>query len=362
VDVDYEGLQKIRAWYWMVDLPVSSFLNVIGGVRYETTELAITVDPEQFATWIPFGADGPFSFDIEPGAGNTAFEQKDLLPSVGFQLKPTDKLTVRGSYTETVARQTFRELSPVQQVEYLGGEVFVGNPELTMSALKNYDVRVDYTPSQGSLISASYFYKDIESPIEYVQRVAQFAFTTPVNYPKGKLSGIEVEVRQQLGQFWHALDGLTVGANATFIESEVTLTPEEIEAFNEPNLQVPMTTRDMTNAPEFLYNLYLTYDLERTGTQFGIFYTVRGDTLVAGAGQSKGNFIPSVYDTEYGTLNLSVSQRLGEHWKLKLAAKNLTNPKIQQVYRSDYLDEDTVKTSYRKGIELSLGISAEWRW
>ena len=66
-----------------------------------------------------------------------------------------------------------------------------------------------------------------------------------------------------------------------------------------------MTTRDMTNAPEHLYNLYLTYDIAAAGTQFALFYTVQGDTLVAGAGQSHGNFVPSVYAKEYDTLNLT---------------------------------------------------------
>jgi hypothetical protein len=40
----------------------------------------------------------------------------------------------------------------------------------------------------------------------------------------------------------------------------------------------------MTNAPEHLYNVFLTYDVRATGTQLGLFYTVQGDTLVAGAG------------------------------------------------------------------------------
>jgi outer membrane receptor protein involved in Fe transport len=272
---------------------------------------------------------------------------------------------MRGSYSETVARQTFKELTPIQQMEYLGADVFVGFPGLQMSALKNYDLRFDYAPYEGGLVSLSYFYKDIKDPIEYVQKYGDFVYTTPRNYPKGRMSGIEIEVRQQVGRYWDelqsiSLEGLSVGANATFIDSEVTLSNEEAELFNQPNIMAPMSKRDMTNAPEYLYNFYMTYDIEEYETQFALFYTVRGDTLVAGAGQSKGRFIPSVYETEYGTLNLSLSYDIKDNCKIKFQAKNLTNPVIKEVYRSEYIGDDVTKTSYRKGIDFSLSLSYQF--
>ncbi|MFN3533245.1 MAG: TonB-dependent receptor plug domain-containing protein, partial [Candidatus Brocadia sp.] len=52
IDVDYEGKQKISAWYYMTDLPLCSFLNLIGGARYETTSLSIVNHPEKDAKWV----------------------------------------------------------------------------------------------------------------------------------------------------------------------------------------------------------------------------------------------------------------------------------------------------------------------
>lgn len=260
-----------------------------------------------------------------------------------------------------MARQTFKELSPIQQVEYLGGDVFIGNPELAMSALDNYDLRIDYAPYAGGLISLSYFYKDITKPIEYVQKVAgSLVYTTSVNYPKGELSGIEVEVRQRLDRFWESLAGLSVGANATFIDSQVTLSAEEAAQFDQPNIQAPMATRDMTGTPEYLYNIFVMQSWEGSGTQMGLFYTVKGDTLVAGAAQSNGKYVPNVYEKEYGTLNFSLSRKVGERLGLRFQAKNLLNPKIQEVYRSDYVGGDKVKTSYTKGIDLSFSLAYEF--
>ena len=354
IDVDYKAEQKISAVYYMLDVPLCPFFKVLGGQRVEKTDLSIVLNPDT-EVYAPDGKGGSEYLT----AKDFGVEQQDILPALGFELKPHDKLTIRASYSETVARQTFKEMTPIQQMEYLGGDVFIGNSDLTMSAVKNYDLRADYTPFDGSLVSASWFKKEIRNPIEYVQSYAANigTYTTPVNYPAGELTGYEFEVRQQLGRFWDPLKGLEIGANATFIQSQVTLSDDEagmLESFGYPE-----KTRDMMNAPAYLYNLNLTYDIEKTGTRLGFFYTVQGDTLVAGSGVSQG-YMPSVYAKEYGTLNFSVSQKIGEHWKVNFKAKNLLDPEIQEVYRSEYTEGDTVKTSYTKGIEYSISASYEF--
>jgi outer membrane receptor protein involved in Fe transport len=356
-DVDYKGEQEISAWYGMLDLPLSPYWRMIGGARVESTHLSVVNNPEADAIWYPPGSSEPTH--LNPGDADVDFSQQDLLPAVELVFTPVKQLTFRGSFAETVARQTFKELTPIQQQEYLGAPVFVGNPDLKMSELKNYDLRVDYVPYEGGLLSASWFYKDIKDPIEYVQALLGFAATTAVNYPKGEMNGYELEARQSLGHLWRKLEGVAVGANATFIDSEVTLPPDVAAGFDDPAIQAPMHSRDMTNAPDHLYNLFATYDLPESGTQFGLFYTIQGDTLVAGATQSNGNFVPSVYAREYDTLNASVAQRLGKYLTLQLQAKNLTNPRIEEVYRSKYIPEDVVKTSYTKGIEYSVALTAK---
>ena len=115
----------------------------------------------------------------------------------------------------------------------------------------------------------------------------------------------------------------------------------------------------MTNAPDHLYNLYLTYDLPSTGTQVGLFYTVQGDTLIAGAGHSTGNLVPNVYAKEFDTLNLTVFQKLGKYLHLQFQGKNLTNPTIETVYRADQIAHDVRRTSYTKGMEFSIALGAE---
>lgn len=362
IDVNYDGEQQISAWYWMADVPLTNWFNVIGGIRYESTNISIVNQAERDATWFPPGA--LTLVQLNPGDADVAFEQEDELPSIGFKFTPIEQITLRGTYSETVARQTFRELSPILQQEFLGGDIFIGNPALQMSALRNYDLRLDYTPYAGSLVSGSYFIKEITDPIENVQRIGNgFTYITPVNYPEGEINGFELEVRQDIGRFFDIAEGLSLGANYTLINSEVTLPEEEAAQFRDPNINAPITTRDATNAPEYLYNLYSIYNLKKLGlpdTEATVFYTVRGDTLIAGPGTSVGNFVPAIYEKEYGTLNAGVSHKIAPGWTIKAQAKNILDPEIETVYRSEFIDGDVTRTSYQKGIEYSFGLSASF--
>ena len=74
IDVDYEGLQNITAWYYMMDLPLISSFNVIGGVRIEDTELSIINYPEPEVTWYPTGTT---PVKLNPGDADVSIKQTD---------------------------------------------------------------------------------------------------------------------------------------------------------------------------------------------------------------------------------------------------------------------------------------------
>lgn len=356
-DVDYRGRMHLDAAYLLLDIPVMEEMSLVAGVRAESTKIGINNQAEAFATWLPPGTSVPTQ--LNPGDADVAFAQQDLLPSVSAVVEPVQDWTLRLGYSQSVARQTFKELSPIMQQEYAGGPIFIGNPELQMSALTNFDVRLDYVPYQSGLLSCSAFQKDIKRPIEYVQRIAAFDYSTPVNYPRGTLRGLELEARQSLGYFWETLDGCQLGANATWLDSSVTLPEDEQAALQRPNIQAPMSERPMTSAPTHLYNFMLTWDWEQTGTQLGLFYTVTGDRLVAGAGESNGRYVPPVFATEVDRLNFSLAQELGRGVKLVFQAKNLTDPSIREVYRGSTIGSDVTKTAHTDGIELTLSIGGE---
>ena len=360
-DINYKGRQDLQAFYGMLDLPLTSEVKVIAGARLESTEVSTSVTGELEAKWYDAEEDDLVKVvTSDPNDINADVDERDLLPAVSLVWEPTETVTVRGAYSQTIARMTFKEITPILQQEFLGGPIFIGYPDLQMSSLDNYDLRLDYRPQPGSLLSFSAFHKDIERPIEYVQEATSFTFTTPRNYPEGRLSGIELEGRKALGDLADEFEGLTVGANATFIDSEVRLTAGEIADFSDPAVQAPLEKRDMTGAPEFIYNIFLTYDIEPSDTHFGLFYNVQGETLIAGATLDDNNLIPSVYADEFESLNFSAKQGLWDHLVLTFKAKNLTNPHIETFYRSDYIDGDVTRSSFRKGIDYSITLGAEF--
>ena len=187
-----------------------------------------------------------------------------------------------------------------------------------------------------------------------------FGYTTVTNYDEGTLNGIELEVRQNLGQFNDDWSGISAGFNATFIDSVVTLPADEAATFDEPAIQAPMSERQMANTPDYLLNLFLNYDNEETGSQFGVYYTRQGTSLVAGATVENDNYIPNIFSVPYDTLNVTFSQRLGRYLTLSLGARNLLNPLIKEVYRSEYIDQQNIiANAYSKGIDFSLSLSTK---
>ncbi|QHI70038.1 TonB-dependent receptor [Tichowtungia aerotolerans] len=370
LDVNYDGKQNVSAWYYMAEIPVFSFFKLMGGARFEKTDISTTmrdVDPDA-KLYIPKYNYSSVNFAGNEGDANASVKQNDVLPALGFEFTPHEKITVRGSYTETIARMTFKELAPIQQVEEIGDDIFVGNPDLGLSSLKNYDLRFDYNPYPGGLISLSWFYKKIKDPIDYRQQLlaGSILATTADNYSEGQINGYEIEVRQSMGEWWDLLDGLSVGGNLTYIQSELDASGKEIKDLFDAGLadvvaaEYDGTIRDMMGTPEYLYNLNATYTVPKFGTELGLFYTVKGDALKTAGTQDGGYYFPHVYEKEYATLNFSLSQKLWERWKLGFKVKNLLNPEVQDVYRSKYTGQDMVKNSYKKGVEFSISLGCEF--
>jgi hypothetical protein len=124
--------------------------------------------------------------------------------------------------------------------------------------------------------------------------------------------------------------------------------------------QYQITERDMVNAPESLINYFINYEVEKTGTKIGLFYTINGERLLVGPGTEKGNFVPAIYAEDFDTLNLTITQPIREDLSLKFSAKNLTDPLITEVYRSEFIADDVVKESYKKGQTYSVSLTGKW--
>ena len=63
-----------------------------------------------------------------------------------------------------MSRPEYRELSPIAYFEQVGFAITQGNPGLTRALIQNVDLRWEWFPRSGEIISAGVFYKHFDSP------------------------------------------------------------------------------------------------------------------------------------------------------------------------------------------------------
>jgi outer membrane receptor for ferrienterochelin and colicin len=154
-----------------------------------------------------------------------------------------------------------------------------------------------------------------------------------------------------LGEEW---DGLAFGTNFTYMQSEVTLSQFDQQQL--ADYGVNASSQPMTATPDFLFNANLTYDYRPLGTSCGIFYTLKGNSLVSAANPHTVLLTPAIYQLGYGTLNASVSQEILQGLRFTAAAKNLTNPDIQTQYQT-YDGVTGLNSKYTAGIAFSFAFT-----
>lgn len=360
-DVDYTGDQEIGAAYGMATVPLSPATKLIGGVRRESTSLEIIpINPVLGTVEVievqPTGDRALIRVPQEEGVAR--IDDVEYLPAIGLVYSPAAMMNIRVSYAHTLARPTFRELAPVATEEFIFGDEFIGNPDLTLSSIRNYDLRWEWFPVPGRVLAVSLFYKELADPIEYISfGVANRSFVQPVNYEQGAVKGAELEARTDMAHVWDRLAGLVVGMNASWIESSVDLPEDEYDSL-EP-LGLAEDSRPLQGQPEYLLNLYTTWEQPDWGTSLGIFYNRIGRILVTGAARGVEDGAPTVFEEPYDALDLTAQQRFGERWSASFKGGNLLAPDRELTYETP--DGITAVKSRRPTARtFSLGLSYKW--
>ncbi len=360
-DVNYTGEQDIDALFAMVEFPFLSNLKAIAGVRAESTDLSVIPTNErsgkvEIIEVFPSGDRGVSKVDQEVAVAD--IQDVSLLPSAGLVYSIRQGMSLRATMSGTIARPNFRELAPVATEEFIFGDEYVGNPDLVLSKITNYDLRWEWFPREGAVLAASAFYKQIRNPIELISFSAGGRnFIQPVNYERGKLSGLELEARSSLSWAAESLRDLSVGVNLTLIVSEVEVPASDQKSLATFGLDQP--TRRLQGQPDKIWNANLTYDSERFGTSAGVFYNVTGEMLLTGAATTLDGGVPNVFQEQFKSLDVTVGQRIGKGFSMTVKGKNLLANETRTVYRTP-AGEETIKTE-RETARL-LGITFAWKW
>ncbi len=187
IEDDYDLDEKILSYYGMISLDIGERLNLITGVRIETTDVDITAN--QWTRFDDFGGDispcSTFDADAESSfcleTTNSSFNYDDVFPSVQATFRITDNLQLRAAFTTATGRPNFEDAAPITRMETTldspadpaNGELGVidelrariRNPQLQPYYAYNYDVSLEYYTDWGAAFSFAAFHKEIKDPI-----------------------------------------------------------------------------------------------------------------------------------------------------------------------------------------------------
>lgn len=290
----------------------------------------------------------------------------DFFPSVNLIYSLTEEQNLRASYSRTIARPSFKELSFAQILDPITNRIFNGSlfpysdwdGNLVETRIDNMDLRWEKFLPGGQIFSVSGFYKRFEKPIELV-RIPEQQTTTefqPRNVGNGQLYGVELELRKNFDFISETLSNLAFSANFTYVESQIDMTATEFNArknFERAGESIK-NTRDMAGQAPYVVNAGFTYGDSETGLDVGLFYNVKGETLViVGSG-----LYPDVYSEPFHSLNFSLNKRIGANKNTAIDFKvdNILNDKRESFFQS-YEAENQIFNSLNPGITFSIGVS-----
>ena len=285
----YDAEQTIAGGYGMVDWALSNRTRLVAGVRIEDFD-------QQVNTF------DLFSVAVEPAVITSRNQNTDVFPALNvvYALRPDQNIRI--GLSQTTNRPEFRELAPFEFTDIVGGRAVVGNPTLQRALIRNVDVRWEVFPGAEEVLAASVFYKHFDSPIERIVEPTAQLRTSFTNADSARNFGVELEARRRLS------DTFLVGANYTFVESEVTLSPAAAQ------VQTSLS-RPLEGQSQNLFNLMV--EARRNQTYGRVLYNFFGDRIndVGSLG------LPDIIEQGRGTLDLVV----GTRWNQLAIRFNLEN-------------------------------------
>ncbi|AXY74387.1 TonB-dependent receptor [Paraflavitalea soli] len=266
----YTGKQILQAGYAMLDLKVLKKLRLTGGLRFEDNEMTLST--------VFYDANGSSAFH------DSAYREKDWLPSVNIIYSVTDKFNIRGAFSKTLARPEFVERSPYIYYDFVEQVQVIGQYALVTSRIKNYDIRFEYYPSGNEIFSASLFYKDFDKPVERFYLLGNP--TNAVMYQNlhsATAKGFEVDLRKSFDFInptlpW--LSNLFISANYTYLKGEISYLVTKSPYTQKDTNFVADGKRPIQGLSPYIINAGLNYQGKVWG--FNIAYNRFGRRIVNG--------------------------------------------------------------------------------
>jgi TonB-dependent receptor len=339
----YTASTNLHAGYIMTDQKLTSKLRAVYGLRVENFR--------QKLSSITYGGD---SINID----NTTLS---YLPSLNLTYALNKKINLRGAVSRTVARPDFRELAPFSFYDFNTSSAVVGNDTLEAANITNVDLRFEFFPGSGQIISTSVFYKDFKNPIENTVFFGGSGSRTYTfrNVANAVDYGIEIEYRTKLSKIdslfnSNALDNFTFYTNLTLVKSVVDLSNVATAVTDEEKY------RPMQGQSPYLINGGLVYQNDDKG--FGASLLVnRIGRRIAFVGT---NGYQDIYENPRTVLDLQLAKTVfkNKNGEIKINASDIFNQNA--IFYQDFnrskkyeAEEDKVIQGIKYGRNFSISFS-----
>ena len=330
---NYDGDQTVGAGFLMAETPLLglSALTVTGGVRVEYTDMSIE------------------TLGDTPRRGT--FSGADLLPSANLRWALRDDMNLRLAYGRTIARPTFREFAPFESFQFVGDYFERGNPDLNRTRVHNFDVRWEWFPRPGELLSASVFYKDFTDPIERTidPEAAANNEITYVNRNSARVYGLELEARKRLGGLASWLQHVQLGGNLTLTQSRVSRPEDVVKAIRAFDVTAD-DTRPLQGQSPYIVNLNVGYENPDSGTNVNVFFNRFGDRLDTVTRNGA-----DLFEQGRSMLDVNASQRLLRGVQATVSVKNVLNK--EELVAQSFKGTEYVNDLRPLGRTVSVGVS-----
>lgn len=309
---DYKGHNTLGAGYLAATLPFGS-LSVFAGLRYEYSKMELITNTR----------------DDRPSPLSHFYKYNDLFPSLNATYKFSDKHQLRLSYGKTVNRPEFREVSPSVFYDFDLAADVKGNTELTSCYVQNLDLRYEFHPSRGEMVSVALFYKYFDAPIEWTYTLSggNRMIYSYMNADHANSYGVELDIKKDLS--FIGLPDFSWSFNGAIIKSRVNF-----------NGSANMENRPMQGQSPYLVNTGIFYKNDKQQLDIALLYNRIGKRII-GVGRSEGTTsgnetlrVPDSYEMPRDVLDLSISKKFGTHWEIKANIRDLL---AQKVYYKEFV-------------------------
>jgi len=318
----YDASDRLSAGYGMLTLELGKSLELIGGARVEHS----TVEVRSRST------------AGEPSLATPSYT--DVLPSLAFNYRAGENTNIRLSATQTLSRPEYRELSPILFREVIGGDNVKGNPDLKRALIRNLDLRWEWYPRGGEVVSLALFAKQFSDPIERVyQGTSGTRIISYVNAKGANNYGVELEVRKGLDAVTAGLQSFTAFANATLMRSRIRI--------DQNSGSITNSERKMVGQAPYVLNAGLTWRHPSADASATLLFNRVGERI-SEAGEVP---LPDVVEEPRNVLDASIAFPLFGGLAARADAKNL----LDAPYR--FTQGGIVREGYRAGRVFSIGFS-----